>query len=447
MPKAQKQKSSIIRESVFKWYSNPVHKQDCDAMYDIARSEKINDIYEKITEDSERDVLFAKTDLLVLTANTYEQNILHALSYLETNEKIKELDIMLNSPGKLFNRVSAYSFSLSGYTVMNIHSRVTGAYTNGGAADVIRYALSNEYLFPAAVISFGICFGTKEHKSSLGEVVLSRKVYPYFIGAKVKGEQLAVTDDNMFSICDNLAKALENLERKNQLNKTALGFDVTIGNYITGEAVVSSEKYRERYKKITTQPIDAGDMEAYGVFKECNTLPYSIPCIVLKSICDWGIEKNYDLSDRNVIEDYCKIVLNCSVDALDEERRIMAVDTIGSLMDRIQAYAASHSFEVLKVLLNNYSFAHSSLNIFKDTIKHMIENTDFKGEIWTNRRLKQTIEKNLCEYHYAVPDSYVTLIAKVLADEGVIQNLEETKCASEEVGFVFEIAPITNKSF
>ena len=304
MTKSQQRKSNRIRESVFMWYSDSNHKNECDRLYDIAKSETIIDIYEKTTELSKINTLFAKTDLLILTANKYERNMLHSLSYLETNEKIKEIDLTLNTASKLFNQVSAYSFSIYGYTVLNIHSRVTGAYTNGGAADVIRYMLSSEYLFPAAVISFGICFGMKERKASLGDVVLSKKVYPYFIGAKVKGEQLAVTDDNMFSIQGDLAKALEDLEGKNQLNKSALGFDVVFGNYITGEAVVSSAKYRERYEKTTTQPIDAGDMEAYGVFKECNTPPYSIPCIVLKAICDWAIEKNYDVNDQDVIADY-----------------------------------------------------------------------------------------------------------------------------------------------
>ena len=434
MTKSQKQKSNIIRESVFLWYSNPKHKKECDRLYDVARSEKIIDIYEKTTERSEINRLFVKTDLLILTANKYERNMLHSLSYSETNEKIKEIDLTLNTASKLFNQVSAYSFSLCGYTVLNIHSRVTGAYTNGGAADVIRYMLSSEYLFPAAVISFGICFGTKERRASLGDVVLSKKVYPYFIGAKVKGEQLAVTDDNMFSIQGDLAKALEDLEGKNQLNKSALGFDVVFGNYITGEAVVSSAKYRERYEKITTQPIDAGDMEAYGVFKECNTPPYSIPCIVMKAICDWAIEKNYDVSDRDVIADYCKIVLNCNVDELTEKRHNEIVETIGTLMDRLQAYAAGNSFTVLKTLLKSCLFGHSAYYMIKGVVTEKTKEKDFQKETWSGYDLEDIIKEIHNKCHYPVHQEYINTIATALVSEGIASDFQTTN-----IGFTFSI--------
>ena len=435
MTKSQQRKSNRIRESVFMWYSDSNHKNECDRLYDIAKSETIIDIYEKTTELSEINTLFAKTDLLILTANKYERNMLHSLSYLETNERIKEIDLTLNTASKLFNQVSAYSFSIYGYTVLNIHSRVTGAYTNGGAADVIRYMLSSEYLFPAAVISFGICFGMKERKASLGDVVLSKKVYPYFIGAKVKGEQLAVTDDNMFSIQGDLAKALEDLEGKNQLNKSALGFDVVFGNYITGEAVVSSAKYRERYEKTTTQPIDAGDMEAYGVFKECNTPPYSIPCIVVKAICDWAIEKNYNVNDQDVIADYCKIVLKCNVENLNEERHKEIIDTIGSLMDRLQAYAAGNSFAVLRLLLNNSVFGHSAYYSFINIIREKTEQVDFQKETWSMYIFEKKITGILSTYHYAVPRGYVKLIAETLANEQYIFDYQPTKAK----GFTFSI--------
>lgn len=35
-------------------------------------------------------------------------------------------------------------------------------------------------------------------------------------------------------------------------------------------------------------------MEGYGLFKECSTIPNLVPCLIVKSICDWRAMKNFD---------------------------------------------------------------------------------------------------------------------------------------------------------
>ncbi len=63
----------------------------------------------------------------------------------------------------------------------------------------------------------------------------------------------------------------------NKFNK--MPFSVKFKNYITGEAVVSSSEWRKKIVDTTTQEIYAGDMEGYGLFKECNNTGYEIPCL------------------------------------------------------------------------------------------------------------------------------------------------------------------------
>lgn len=406
-----------IRKNVFTWYSK--HKNDCDERYSNACSPNILDLYVEVNDEVEKQKLFSKTDLVILTANIYERNALHQNSCQSSREKIKTIELKLNTPCNLYRTVSAYSFSCCGYTILNIHSWVTGAYTNGGAADVIRYVLSNEYLYPSAIISFGICFGTKEGTFELGDVILSEKVYPYFVGVKVKGKNWEVNDNNVLKIDDSLGHKIMNLKSYNQFPKDSLGFTVEYGNYITGEAVVSSKTYRDLFTAITKQKIIAGDMEAYGVFKECQTPPYSIPCIVLKSICDWGIEKNYDKNDAKVVEDYCKYVLNCSVPVGGEptcEEIGLIIDTI---MDRIQAYTAKNAFYVLEILLKtSYPvFGHSAYYVVKHSLQTCIEN-----KTWCDDDIKEIINSVLS--NNASKSVFERTVLTMLKDEGIIYNLQ-----------------------
>lgn len=436
MTKPRSQTNNAIRKMVFKWYSE--HKSSCDDDYSNAIDPNFSSIYEDVSSEEEKNLLFAKTDILILTANKYERNILHYQSNKENNKKIKRISIKLDTAIDFLCNVKAYSFYLNGYSVLNIHSRVTGAYTNGGAADVIRYVLNNNYLYPISVISFGICFGADENGDfNLGDAIISKKVYPYFIGAKVKGEQLKVSDDNVLITDDKLAEKIEEHIRNNVLNRDGLEFAVGFGNYITGEAVVSSREFRKKCKDITKQEILAGDMEAYGVYKECKTPPYSIPCLVLKSICDWGVEKNFDIHDNDVIFDYGTIVLGCKDQWDIDKRRNEIINSISSLMDRLQAHAAKNSFEVLKALTNHSTFNYSSYSRIKSLIEKKRDCTNFEGEPLDDSWISDIINNILSEYNVICSDEYAISIATLLSMEGLITNLKKT--GSNE--FVFDIIP------
>jgi len=61
-------------------------------------------------------------------------------------------------------------------------------------------------------------------------------------------------------------------------------FIFKIGNFITGDAVVSNQEFRDFFVDVTTQQVKAGEMEAYGMYKECSFI--RTPCLTIKLICD-----------------------------------------------------------------------------------------------------------------------------------------------------------------
>ena len=337
--------------------------QLCDKSYVSAETTDVDAIYDTISNDMIKNTLFAKTSVIILTANKYERNILHnkVFSTTNTNMKIKKVEIDLLTACDRFNKVYAYSFEWHGKTCLHIHANVTGSYTIGGAADIINWIKSNAYLFPTLIISFGICFGTNEKNYELGDVIISKKIYPYFIGAKVNGEELVVVDDNAFQIDMDLFNKISDLFNNNRFNKLNK-FKVTFDNYLTGEAVVSSLKTRSTINSITTQNTPAGDMEGYGVFKECNRSDFKVPCLVIKSICDWGAEKNFDTSNETTIATFKSIVKSIPDSKTTDEIKQL----VSTLKDRIQAYSVSCAFKVLDIMMQYCELKKSLLNELRE---------------------------------------------------------------------------------
>lgn len=339
-----------VQKKIFGFYAQKV--QECNQAYSVANDEKIINLYTPVNGENNKNTLLTKTSIVLLTANKYERNSLHKRIFESTNRKIKQFKIDLLTACEQFNEVYAYSFDWNNNTFLHIHANVTGSYTIGGSADVVRWIRSNNYLFPKLIISFGICFGTDSNGYKIGDVIISDKIYPYFIGAKINKDKntgedkLTVVDDNAFRIGSKMYNRINNLLNNNLFKK--LPFDVDMKSYITGEAVVSSQKARTVFDGITTQKTPVGEMEGYGVFKECNCSDFKIPCLILKSICDWAVEKNFDLEDENTLRLF-KEMYNASNENIGDEE---VKQLLGSLKDRLQAYSASCAFSTLEIIMN-----------------------------------------------------------------------------------------------
>lgn len=401
-------KEKNARERVFEFYAK--HANACDCSYTTAEDENINMLYQDIKDKCGQSSLFAKTSIVILTANKYERNILHKKVYESEKNLIQRMEIELFTACQRFKQAYAYWFMWNNYSILNIHANVTGSYTIGGSADIIRWVLLNEYLFPTAIISFGICFGTMLSNSELGDVVISRKVYPYFIGAKLNGERLSVVDDNAFLLNDSMDNRILDLNNSNQLNK--FDFKVRLKNYITGEAVVNSKAFRDKFVSITTQEIYAGDMEGYGLFKECTSYPYNVPCVIIKSICDWADEKNFNINDEKILTEF-----QTSFYKHNPENDINEKKLLETLKDRLQAYSVSCAFEVLKIIIQNQVVNEGMLDIIRKWI------ANFHGKATTCRQVRSIVltKMQTSNLGLTVSDSFIHRCLTILEDEGVIK--------------------------
>lgn len=410
----RKAKVLKIRENVFNFYAK--NMKECDSCYHSAEDEKIDEIYEDINDIIYINTLFAKTSIVLLTANKYEKNILHKKIRKYNDNTIKRIRVKLDIKCEsYYNELYAYWFMFGNYSILHIHSNVTGAYTLGGSADITRWILANPYLFPNIIISFGVCFGTKEDKCKIGDVIISKKLYPYFIGAKIKGERLDVVDDNAFSINSTLLNDIKLLSENNKFNN--LNFSVYFNNYITGEAVVSSYDIRDKFVQTTSQEILAGDMEGYGLFKECKSDNYSIPCMIIKSICDWGAEKNFDANDSEVIQQLRDAINKYSKEVVNE------TEIIETLKDRLQAYAASNAFEVLRIMLENNLFGDSLLCELK---KWFNNHTGISTSCMIVKKAIYEIP-NFKNMGFKYFDKFVHRCLMILENEGIIECIQLCK--------------------
>ena len=408
MARTQQSFAIEIRKKVFDSYLN--NKDICDKAYDEANNNDIKNLY--IVNKNETDInsLLSKVSIVILTANKYERNILHKKIYESTRQKIIQFDIELLTSCNQFNSIYGYYFKWGNNSILHIHANVKGSYTIGGSADIIRWVRSNDYLFPKRIISFGLCFGTDSDNYDIGDVIISDKIYPYFIGVKVKYDRysdddlITVVDDNAFRIDSNLYKSLNNLKNNNEFND--LPFSVDLKSFITGEAVINSQNARSKINEITTQDTPVGEMEGYGVFKECGCSDYKIPCVVIKSICDWGVEKNFEANDtktlQSFIERYEKII-NKTID--NEAAKYMIV----SLKDRLQAYAANCTFTVLDRIIKSID---CDISLFSELVKWLANyrgaTVDYKEIV--NKAKSLTVNINCKSLNTFINEFILTLV-------------------------------------
>ncbi|MCM1237670.1 MAG: hypothetical protein NC489_47005 [Ruminococcus flavefaciens] len=390
------EKMENVKENVCKFYF--ANKDECDKLYSYAEQKDFGKIYENISEEYAIKTLFIQTALVIITANKYEKNILHWQIYSSQKYKIKRIEIELFPQKESKAETYAYSFKWNGFSILHIEAQQTGSYTYGGSADIVRYIINNKLLYPMAIISYGVCFGTDELKYSLGNVIISKKIYPYFMGAKITDHGYFVTDDNMFKINSLLSAKIKSMIEENAFSLP--NNMVYFGNYITGEAVISRQKARDEFVKAVNEPAIGGEMEGYGLLKECNSFSNFIPCLIVKSICDWAILKNFD--PKPIFQKY-KIKIE------DNEPE--------TIKDRLQAYAAFQAFRVVDIMLNKHLFEQS----IYEKISVYIHKQN--GKVLLAETIKEKIEEIAQKYlHTHLDDSFILDIINYFKANGLFDQ-------------------------
>lgn len=314
-------------------------------------------------EDSEFDSLFPLVSNVIITANKIECDVLNYVFAKQNEAYIRRRKHNLSIiPGHNVGVADAYLIKLkSSFYLLHINAFETGSNTPGGSTDIVRFISDNQYLKPASIISFGVCYGRNPNKQNIGDVIIPQKLYPWSIGQKIVDKTLKVKNDDfnlwLFSLFDkcNIYSILRDycngedgktIDGSIALNGSEFSqsFKVrtTMGNMSTGEAVVSSECIKDIIVEATGNYKElGGEMEGYGLAKECVYYA-NIPCVIIKSICDWGVLKNIE-------------------NILDEE----GIAYPCNLKDKLQSYAAFCSGIVLIDLFNREKEALFYLELVK----------------------------------------------------------------------------------
>ena len=147
-------------------------------------------------------------------------------------------------------------------------------------------------------------------------------------------------------------------------------------------------------KAATNQPVLGGEMEGYGLFKECQGFECLVPCLLIKSICDWGAYKNID--DETVAD----------------------ID----LKDKIQAYAARQAYKVLSILMKKEA------EIVEDSIYEQVKQFVFnlkneRENMLLKKMLTDLLDEKLKTFKtYKNIEKLCKLIFDELEKEGVIKK-------------------------
>ena len=293
---------------------------DALAYYNDAITTKFfNDNYITLNEKYIKYIL-SNCKIMIITANPIEKAILHHKAVACGSIIMTRL---------LCETTAYYVFKLGKYWVAHIHQSQTGAGKDMGTNFTISDAL--KFFTPNVIISLGIAFGIDYETQNIGDVLVSRRLFPY---SENKRDEDYVKPDRTQdkTIDDWLHVRLEN----------AIGFldGVTYGDILSGGSVMSSCEEKDRVCLGYTEAdfIIGGEMEGNAVFQYAKKA--GIPGVVIKGICDWGVVKNG--IKKNPAEDE-------------------------KLKDGLQAYAMIQAVEKCEPLFNDKELFSSPKNI--DIIK------------------------------------------------------------------------------
>lgn len=238
-------------------------------------------LYEQINNEKLHSFL-KNTTILILTATKIETGILHNRIFNSTNKKITQIRQ---------DNITCYFADWGRQKIVNVWQDSTGSETSGGSADTLRDVFDR--FTPKVIISLGICFGIDFNNQRLSDVLIADKIFPYDVGFKVDAGIIKIKEDNSYKTVQGIIHGLRQKRSLTDIeHSTPLGsYRVHIGHFLTGEAVVSDEKYKrmilDAFKGVHFL---GGEMEGYGVYKEADRK--QIPCVIIKAICDWGTVKN-----------------------------------------------------------------------------------------------------------------------------------------------------------
>ncbi|EKN3458723.1 response regulator [Yersinia enterocolitica] len=155
---------------------------------------------------------------------------------------------------------------------------------------------------PKYIIMTGICAGV-DGKTDLGDIIVGDPVWDWGAGklSEKSGEKIFLPDPHQLPLNRKLKEGFKLISKDAQFMKslplTWSGNGITkipslkIAPMACGSSVISTQlvvdEINEDHRKLT-----AIEMESYGVMAASHA--YDIPCVVIKSVCDFGNTKKSD---------------------------------------------------------------------------------------------------------------------------------------------------------
>lgn len=146
-------------------------------------------------------------------------------------------------------------------------------------------------LHPSAVVMIGIAFGLKPQSQALGDILVSKHVHAY---EQQRVEDHPNGDLRITPRGDRVPSTGRLLDRCRAGEASWKGKSVRFGLIVSGEKLVDSRKFVASLKAIEPEAI-GGEMEGSGLM--VSALKEKTDWIIIKAICDWGMDKNTPTKD------------------------------------------------------------------------------------------------------------------------------------------------------
>lgn len=319
--------------SFMKEYDN-LHQKDLKKAHECYNeaisSGFIEDSYE-LLDECDLEQLLSKCKVMVITANPIEKAVLH-YCIIKKGENRKILRVIRGTN-------AYFIFKWGRYWIAHIHQPQTGSYKDLGLATTVNESL--KYFKPNIILSMGVAFGIDYLSQNIGDVIVSKKLYPY--SENKRDEEIVKPDRSQDKTIDDWLDV-------RFVNANGFLDGVTYGGILSGSSVMSS--FAEKDKICTAYSkndyVIGGEMEGSALFQISHNS--GIPCAVIKGICDWGVAKNNIFSENPLREEYFK--------------------------DSLQAYAMQKVFEKCEPLFRDRTIFNTSkmkeLDVEKRKAKQLI---------------------------------------------------------------------------
>ena len=276
---------------------------------------------------------FTSAQVLVLTANSIESNLLVRLLFQETGYPL---------PTFVADNC-VYRFGIiSGLNVVHLQPQSISSHTKEGAGNALDGALKR--FTPKLVVSLGVAFGINPERQHVGDVLVSKYICAYDAKNKRTDGSFALSKDAFFESDSRLMGGwMSPLSCEAfPTDDSRVSFHWYCDTILSGGTVLSDVEERDMLAgevKSKGYDVIGGEMEGNGVYYECRK--EDIPCVVIKGICDWGALKN----GWDYVWKYLEKTTE-KQESIDYEKDS---DTI---KDCIQALATTNAFHALKYLLS-----------------------------------------------------------------------------------------------